>query len=65
MTRRFKLTLAAFAMTGALVGGGAATALAQTSDSGGSTSTTTPSTSSAPTTPMAPGAGSNANCPNM
>jgi hypothetical protein len=65
MTRRFKMGLVALAMTGALVGGGAATALAQTGSSDGSTSTTTPSTSTAPAAPAAPMPHSGANCPNM
>jgi hypothetical protein len=71
MTRVLKQGLAAVALTGALIGGGAAIAHAQTSGSSGSSGSSSSSSgsSSSGSSPTAPSGGSSSgaqgNCPNM
>jgi hypothetical protein len=71
--QRLKQLLVGTAISGVLIGGGTAVAMAQTSSDGSTPATTAPSDSSsnapastAPSSgPMAPGGGTNANCPGM
>jgi hypothetical protein len=74
--QRLRQLLVGTAITGVLVGGGTAVAMAQTDSTDATTPTTSadapadtstnPPASTTPTqTPMAPAEGTNANCPNM